>query len=120
MATVQDGRTTPYRRSETAVVTEHARALLDERTPEEIAEGVAELKTRIREWREEYGVDSPEAFARELDVDDADGEHGSVLTEWQTTRRNLSLAQAAVAIAEASRSGHLTGDGGDDDTSALV
>ncbi|GAB7095236.1 winged helix-turn-helix domain-containing protein [Halolamina litorea] len=124
VATSQDGQTTQYRRSETAIVTEHAQALLTERTPEEIASGIAEMKAQIREWREEYGVDSPEEFARELDVDDADRDHGPLLTEWQTTRRNLALAQATLAIAEASNSGHLTGadtdDDGHGDTSVIV
>lgn len=115
VTTSREGRTTRYRRSETSVVTEHAQSLLAERTTEEIASGIADMKTKIREWREEHGVDSPEEFARELDVNDADGDQGALLTEWQTTRRNLALAQAALAIGEARRTGHLTGTDGDDD-----
>lgn len=120
--TTQDGQTTRYRRSETAIVTEHAQALLAEQTPEEIASGITEMKTQIQGWREEYGVDSPEEFARKLDIDDADSDHGALLTEWQTTRRNLALAQAALAIGEASDSGHLTGadDDGNGDSSIVV
>ncbi|QPV63216.1 winged helix-turn-helix transcriptional regulator [Halosimplex litoreum] len=124
VTTTEDGGTTLYRRSETAIVTEHAQTLLQERSPEAISTGIAEMKATIRGWREEYGVDSPEEFARELAVADADGEHGSVLTEWQTTRRNLALAQAALAIADAQRDGHLTGtddgDGGHGDSSLPV
>lgn len=117
VTTSQDGQTTRYRRSKTAIVTEHAQSLLAERTPDEIASGIADMKAQIQEWREEYGVDSPEEFARELDIDDADSDHGALLTEWQTTRRNLALAQAALAIGEASHSGHLTGTDTDDDGS---
>jgi DNA-binding transcriptional ArsR family regulator len=122
VTTAEDGGTTLYRRSETAIVTEHAQSLLQDRSTEEISAGIADMKATIREWREEYGVDSPEEFARELDVADADSEHGSVLTEWQTTRRNLALAQAALAIADAQRAGHLAGRDGDDDedTSAIA
>ena len=122
VARTEDGATTLYRRSETAVVTEHAQSLLTEQSPEAIASGIAEMKSAIREWREEYGVDSPEEFARELAVADADDEHGAILTEWQTTRRNLALAQAALAIADAQRDGHLTGMGdgdGDERDSSL-
>ncbi|QLG29524.1 winged helix-turn-helix transcriptional regulator [Halorarum halophilum] len=115
VTTTQDGQTTRYRRSETAIVTEHAQSLLAERTPEEIASRIAEMKAALQEWREEYGVESPEEFARELDVADADSDHGTVLTEWQTTRRNVALAQAALAIGEATRSGHLTGSDTDED-----
>lgn len=124
VTTSQDGQTTRYRRSETAIVTEHAQSLLAERTPEEIASGIADMKAQIQEWREEHGVDSPEEFARELDVDDVDCDHGALLTEWQTTRRNLALAQATLAIGEASHTGHLTGtdtdDDGNGDTSIVV
>ena len=115
VTTSQDGQTTLYRRSETAIVTEHAQSLLSELTLEEIASGITDMKTEIREWREEYGVESPEEFARELDIDDADSDQGTILTTWQTTRRNLALAHAALAIGEASQSGHLTGADADDD-----
>ena len=115
VTTSQDGQTTHYRRSETAIVTEHAQSLLAERTPEEIASGIAEMKSQIQTWREEYGIDSPEEFARKIDIDDADSDHGAILTEWQTTRRNLALAEATLAIGEAIRTGHLTGTDTDDD-----
>lgn len=124
VTTSQDGQTTRYRRSETAIVTEHSQSLLTEQSPAEIASGIADMKAKIQGWREEYDVDSPEEFARELDVNDADSEHGAALTEWQTTRRNLALAQAALAIGEASQSGHLTDtdsdNDGDGDTSVVV
>lgn len=122
--TSQDGQTTRYRRSETAIVTEHAQSLLAERTPEEIASGIVKMKAQIQAWRDEHGVDSPEEFARELDVDDVDSDYGALLTEWQTTRRNLALAQATLAIGEASHTGHLTGtdtdEDGNGDTSIVV
>lgn len=124
VTTSQDGQTTCYRRSETAIVTEHAESLLAELSPEEIASGIADMKAQIQEWREGYGVDSPEEFARERDIDDVDSDYGALLTEWQTTRRNLALAQATLAIGEASNTGHLTGtdtdDEGDSDTSIVV
>jgi DNA-binding MarR family transcriptional regulator len=124
VTTVEEGGTTYYRRSETAIVTEHAQSLLAELTREEIASGIADMKAKLREWRDEYGVDSPEEFARELGIQDADSEHGGVLTEWQTTRRNLALAQATLAIDEARRTGHLAGrttdDDGNDDASVVV
>jgi len=124
VATSQDGQTTQYRRSETAIVTENAQSLLAEQTPDEIAAGIADMKAQIQEWREKYDVDSPEEFARELEIDDADTNHGGLLREWQTTRRNLALAQAALAIGEASQTGHLTGSetdyDGDGSTSTIV
>ncbi len=110
VTTTADGRTTRYRRSETALVTERAESILSELTTEEIATRIADMKQTISEWREGYGVESPEELAREIDVADADSETGSVLTEWQTTRRNLALAEAALAIGEASETTDLGGD----------
>jgi DNA-binding MarR family transcriptional regulator len=121
VVTEVDDRTTLYRRSKTAVVTEHAQQLLAERTTEEIASGIADMKAELRSWREEHGVESPEAFARELDVGDADTELGAVLREWQTTRRNLALAEAALAIGEVSNVGHRSDvDGGDGESDSSV
>lgn len=120
VTTTQDGQRTCYHRSETSIVTEHAQALLAERSPEEIASGIADMKSAIRNWRQAHGVDSPEELARELDVADADSEIGSVVREWQTTRRNLALAQAALAIAEASRSGHLTATDRDEENDDTI
>jgi DNA-binding MarR family transcriptional regulator len=118
VTTAQDGQTMLYRRSETGIVTEHAQSLLAERTPEEITSGIAEMKTQIQEWRDEHGVDSPEELARELDIEDVDSDYGTLLREWQTTRRNLALAEATLAIGEASRTGHLTGTDTDDDSNS--
>lgn len=115
VTTTRAGQTTRYRRSETAIVTERAEQLLSEHGRDDLSAGIAEMKSRLRAWREEYDVESPEEFARELDVADADTDRGAVLTEWQTTRRNLALAQAALAIDEAAGSGRLTGSDDDDD-----
>ncbi|GAA0540709.1 hypothetical protein ABNG02_14275 [Halorubrum ejinorense] len=82
------------------------------------------MKTQIQAWPEGNGVDSSEEFAWELDIDDADSDYGALLTEWQTTRRKLALAQAPLAIGEVSQTGHLTGtdrnDVGTGDTSIVV
>lgn len=110
---VEEGSPTTYRRSRTSVVTEHAAALLADHSRAELARQVADCKARMREWRSEYGVESPEAFARS--VADADTPTGQVLTEWETTRRNCRLAEAALAIDEAAET---RADGTDDTNEA--
>lgn len=114
VVTVQEGRTTLYRRSEVAVVTEHAQRLLAEHSIDELAAGVVDTKASIRGWREEHGVESPEALAREMDAEDVDEERASLVGEWQTTRRNLALAEATLAIGEAIEDGRVLGSEGDD------
>lgn len=51
VTTSKDGQTTRYRRSKTAIITEHAQSLLAERSPEDIASGIAEMKAQIRYTR---------------------------------------------------------------------
>ncbi|MFC3958124.1 DUF7342 family protein [Halovivax cerinus] len=105
---------TLYRRSDESLITERANRLLAEQSAEELAERVTELRAQINEYRETYGVESPEELAVQLGretLDDTGADtrtDGSVVTEWQTTRRNVAFANAAISIAEATE--HITGD----------
>ncbi|MEY7852287.1 transcriptional regulator [Natrarchaeobius sp. A-rgal3] len=98
---------TLYQRSNESLITEHANRLLSERSVEELTTRVAEMQEEIHEYRETYGVDSPEELAvrlgsEALDNSDPDARvDRSVVTEWQTTRRNLAFANAAVSIGKA-------------------
>ncbi|RQG92918.1 transcriptional regulator [Natrarchaeobius halalkaliphilus] len=98
---------TLYRRSNESLVTERANRLLSERSVEELTTRVAELQEEIQEYRETHGVDSPEELVvrlgnEALDNSDSDTRvDRSVVTEWQTTRRNLAFATAAVSIGKA-------------------
>ncbi len=98
---------TLYRRSDESLITERANRLLTELSVEELAARVAEMQAKIHEYRNTYGVDSPEELAIRLGSDalenaDADTRvDQSAVTEWQTTRRNLAFATAAVSIGNA-------------------
>lgn len=101
---------TTYRRSPESLVVEQAADILDHVSTDELATRVAEMRDRLQEYRSEYGVDSPEELAveqtnRTLSGDAA--EHGSIdaetVQDWQTLRRNLAFANAALSIANAER-----------------
>ena len=98
---------TNYQRSSASLITERATRLLSERSVEELATRVAELQEEIYEYRETYGVDSPEELAVRLGseaIDNTDHDtrvDRSVVTEWQTTRRNIAFTTAAVSIGKA-------------------
>jgi len=104
---------TLYRRSDESLITERASRLLAEYSPEELAARVAELQEKLYQYRETYGVESPEELAVRLGsdaLDDADPDtrlDRSVVTEWQTVRRNLAFANAAVSIGKATE--HIAG-----------
>ncbi|MCH7659323.1 MAG: transcriptional regulator [Euryarchaeota archaeon] len=98
---------TLYQRSAESLIVERANRILSELSTEELATRVGELQAQVREYREEYGVDSPEELAIELGNEALSGSESdtpadrTAVTEWQTTRRNLAFANAALSIGEA-------------------
>lgn len=105
---------TLYKRSGESLIVERANRLRSEYSAEELAARITELQDKIRDYRSTYDVDSPEELAVTLGSEVLDGDEPDtqtderVVTEWQTTRRNLAFANAALSIAEAAR--HITGD----------
>lgn len=110
-----------YRRSPESLVVEQAAAILNSVSTEELVDRIGAMRERLSELRAEYGVESPE----ELAVEDANralsgeadvaGINPETLQEWQTTRRNLAFANAALSIANAERfveDGSSSADGG--------
>ena len=91
-----DERGTWYRRAPRSVVLERAGQLLDSVDVETLSARVGDLRETVREFEEETGAESPRAAA----IEDAELDAAAV-TEWQTARRNLKLARAALALADA-------------------
>jgi DNA-binding IscR family transcriptional regulator len=105
--TGENGGTT-YRRSPESLVVEQASDIRENVSTKELLARVSELRERISDFQAEYGVESPE----ELLVDrtnqtlsEATATHDDLgsetIREWQTTRRNLAFANAALSIANA-------------------
>lgn len=96
----QDGRTTRYRRNEGRLVDRRIEELRTTHTNQELVEGIREMNESIRGFRDRYEVESPEDLAVALEPgDDAWGDVG----RWQSTRRNLAIAKAALQVDEAHR-----------------
>lgn len=96
----QDGQATRYRRNPDHVLTTRIQELRRETSRAELLDSIEEMKGQIRAWQDEYDVLSPEELASELDGANTAG--WNVLAEWRSTRRNLSIAQAALAYDDAS------------------
>lgn len=91
-----DKRGTWYKRAPRSVVLERAQQILDSVDVETLSARVTELRETVREFEEQTGAESPRAAAiAEADLD------AETMTEWQTARRNLKLARAALALADA-------------------
>lgn len=98
--TEADGRTTLYKRDPDRVLMTRIRELRETASREEIIDRVQSMKTELRTYEDRYDVQSPAALARQLDPEDTEGWND--LTAWRTTRRNLAIANAALAYADAS------------------
>lgn len=101
---------TYYRRSPESLVMEQATDILSHVSVDELVNRISAMRETISEFQTEHGVESPE----ELMVEQAnqtlsevsekeDGIDPGTLQEWQTTRRNLAFANAALSIANAER-----------------
>jgi DNA-binding transcriptional regulator YhcF (GntR family) len=101
---------TYYRRSPESLVLEQAADILQQVSIDELVDRITDMRETISDFQDEYGVDTPEELTVEQtnqllaevpsttsDIDPDD------LQEWQTTRRNLAFANAALSIANAER-----------------
>jgi predicted ArsR family transcriptional regulator len=99
-----------YRRSPESLVVEQAADILDHVSTVELVGRIGEMRDRLDEYRDEYGVDSPEELTvertnRTLSESPPDGNEvdAETVRAWQRTRRNLAFANAALSIAHARR-----------------
>jgi DNA-binding IscR family transcriptional regulator len=99
-----------YRRSPESLVVEQAADILTHVSTDELRERVSEMHERISDFQAEYNVESPEGLVvdrtnQTLSEAAADHEEldSDAIREWQTTRRNLAFANAALSIANAER-----------------
>jgi len=95
-----DGRATLYSRDGDRALVSRIQELRAEADRDELLAGIERMKSELRAYGDRYDVVSPEELARELDADEAEG--WDDLSAWRTARRNLAVAQAALAYDEAS------------------
>jgi DNA-binding IscR family transcriptional regulator len=101
---------TVYRRSSESLVVEQAADILKHVSTDELVTRIGEMRDQLNDYQQEYGVDSPEKLTIEqanqalAEPDSDQSELGAkTIREWQTTRRNLAFANAALSIANAER-----------------
>ncbi|WP_433629489.1 DUF7342 family protein [Halomicrococcus sp. NG-SE-24] len=101
---------TAYQRSPESLVVEQAADILEHVSTDELVTRIAEMRDRLNDYRAEYGVDSPEEVTIEQTnqiLSETDSGQSDIdaetLQDWQTTRRNLAFANAALSIANAER-----------------
>ncbi|WP_290809910.1 ArsR family transcriptional regulator [Halovivax sp.] len=94
------GRTTRYKRDEGRLVDRRIEELRSTHSRRDLLEGIREMTESIDEFRDRYGVESPEDLALELEPGD---EGWADVGRWRSTRRNLAIAKAALRVDEAHR-----------------
>jgi predicted ArsR family transcriptional regulator len=109
-------RGTKYKRAPRSVVLERAQRIPDATSVETLSARIALLRETVREFEERTGAESHSAAA----VGDAELD-AETLTEWQTARRNLKLARAALALADAEETvGDDTGSDGRGEPAGII
>ncbi|WP_042662513.1 Rrf2 family transcriptional regulator [Haloferax sp. ATB1] len=101
---------TVYRRSPESLVVEQAADILAHVSTDELVTRISEMREQLNTYRAEYDVDSleeltvsqanqtlAESTAEQQEID------AETIQTWQTTRRNLAFANAALSIANAER-----------------
>lgn len=101
---------TNYRRSSESLVVEQAADILEHVSTDELVVRISDMREQISDFQAKYGVESPEELLVEqtnetlseknTDRKELDPE---TIREWQTKRRNLAFANAALSIANAER-----------------
>lgn len=113
---VSGERGTRYKRAPRSIVLERAQQILDMMDVETLSTRITALRETVKEFEEQTGAESPSAAA----VGDAELD-AETLTEWQTARRNLKLARAALALADAEETiGEDTGSDGRGEAAGLI
>lgn len=103
----EEGGATTYIRNEDALLYRRIRELATEHSREELVERIQQMKRRLDELEAEYDAASPTELATSLDGDAPDDAWEAV-SEWQTTERNLHIAQAAINYGRARSLGTAT------------
>lgn len=101
---------TVYRRFPESLVVEQAADILEHVSTDELVTRIGEMHDQLNQYQAEYDVNSPEELTVEQanqTLAEADSEQSEInaetIQEWQTTRRNLAFANAALSIANAER-----------------
>lgn len=100
-----DHGATYYRRLATSLVVEQAADIRAHVSTDELIGHITELRATISDFQDECGVESPEELTVERanqalaeNASEREGIDADALQEWQTVRRNLAFANAALAI----------------------
>lgn len=92
---VEGSDATRYARNEDTLLYRRIRTLATEYSRDELIERIQQMKRQLNDLEDEYDAASPEELATSLQRDAPPGAWED-LSVWQTTERNLHIAQAAI------------------------
>jgi DNA-binding transcriptional regulator YhcF (GntR family) len=104
----REGRPRGYTRNPDQRRFERIQQLADRYTQDELIVEIRQMKQRLADLHQEHDAASPSSLVSQLDADDEEG--WQTVRTWRTTKRDLALAEAALAFM-AARS--VDGDGAD-------
>lgn len=95
-AVAKEGRPREYTRNPDQRRFERIQQIADRYTQDELMAEIRDMKQRLTDLHQEYDAASPEALVMQLDA--ADEEGWQTVRTWRTTKRDLALAEAALAF----------------------
>ena len=93
---VTTGRGRQYKRSRQTVAMQRISEIHRELTRNDLVAGIRELRSRIREYQEEFDASDPDDLAFQLESDTAEG--WEVVAAWRGAENDLEVAKAALAL----------------------
>ncbi len=91
----ENGSATQYARNEDLRLYQRIRDLATEHNRDELLATIQQMNRQLQNFEDEYDAASPEEVATRVDRDSS-SETWADISEWQTTERNLHIANAAL------------------------
>ena len=94
--TVSTGRGEQYKRSRQTVAMQRISELHTQLSREELANGIQDLREQVKTYQDEYSATTPDDLA--LQIESAETDEWTAVSEWRALEKNLHVAQAALAL----------------------
>ncbi|WP_083252678.1 winged helix-turn-helix domain-containing protein [Haladaptatus sp. W1] len=94
--TERTGRGEQYKRSRQTVAMQRISELHTQLSREELANGIQDLREQIQAYQDEYSATTPDDLA--LQIESAETDEWTAVSEWRALEKNLHVAQAALAL----------------------
>ncbi|WP_266082842.1 winged helix-turn-helix domain-containing protein [Haladaptatus caseinilyticus] len=94
--TERTGRGEQYKRSRQTVAMQRISELHTQLSREELANGIQDLREQVQAYQDDFDATTPDDLA--LQIESAETDEWTAVSEWRALEKNLHIAQAALAL----------------------